>query len=162
MNIVAKEKLLVLRFSIYKKYDFIYEHELIIQREGAVWLLKLGKKVTNRALEDIMNSSCGLILKAPKAYGGKLYYCRMLDAKNMTPTEDMLYPQYYNELVQDMFWFSLDGTWIKVDSFVELDENTVSKLRLVSNDKPLEEVFMQTRTTTLYAYSTEDIILGNR
>lgn len=155
MKADEKKKILVLRFSDYKKYDFIQEHRNIIEREGATWFLKLGKPVPQKTLEEILAGSKGLILKAPKVQGGKYFYCKMLDAQNTKPNSVMVYPDYYHELMEDMFWFSFEGTWIKVDGFRELKDDEISKLRLVSNDRLLSEVLQQTRTTMLYAYSVE-------
>lgn len=155
MNSDEKKKLLVLRFNDYKRNDFIREHKKIIEKNGAVWFLKLGKPVPPKALEEILLGTGGLILKAPKACGGKFYYCKMLDARNSRPNDDMVYPEYYREMMDELFWFSFDGTWIKVDGFRELNDSEISKLKLMSNDRLLSEVLMQTRTTMLYAYSID-------
>lgn len=157
MKIKAGEKLLVLRFNNYKDYDFIEEHKRIIGTDGIVWILKLGKPVPDKTLNNILLGSAGLILKAPKSLGGKYYYCQMLDAQNMKPKDGMNYPAYYKELLEDMFWHSMDGTWIKVNEFIELNEEVISGLKLVSNDHRLDDVLSMTRTTMLYAYSERTI-----
>ena len=155
MNGDIKKKMLVLRFSNYKKYDFLQEHKNVINRDGATWFLKLGKPVPQKSLEEILAGSKSLILKSPKVQGDKYYYCKMLDARNTKPDSTMAYPDYYHELMDDMFWFSFEGTWIKVNGFQELKDDEISKLRLVSNNRLLSEVLQQTRTTMLYAYSIE-------
>lgn len=157
MDIKAKEKLLVLRFSTYKDFDFIEEHRQIINNNGAVWMLKLGKPVPDRTLREILLGSAGLILKAPKSIGGKYYYCQMLDAQNMKPNNEMKFPEYYKKLLEDMFWLSMDGTWIKVNNFIELEKEVIPSFKLMSNDRPLDDVLSQTRTTMLYAYSERTI-----
>lgn len=155
MNSDEKKKLLVLRFNDYKNNDFILEHRRIVEKNGAVWFLKLGKPVPRKALEDILLGTGGLILKAPKARGGKFYYCKMLDARNSKPDSDMIYPEYYKEMMDDLFWFSFEGTWIKINGFRELNDSEILKLKLIRNNRLLPEVLMQTRTTMLYAYSTD-------
>lgn len=157
MIIHANEKLLVLRFSTYKKYDFIEEHRKIIDATGSVWILKIGRKVPNKTLAEIQSKSAGLILKAPKVAGGKYYYCKMINSLNSKPTDEMEFPSYYRQLMKDMYWFSMDGTWIKVAEFVELTNEEVAELKLLSNNRSLDEVFTETRTTMLYAYTSKDI-----
>lgn len=159
MNIKAREKLLVLRFSTYKDYNFIEEHRRVIKDNGAVWILKLGKPVPAKTLCNILLESAGLILKAPKSIGGKYYYCQMLDAQNRKPTDEMKYPSYYEQLLADMYRLSMDGTWIKVNKFIELDKKSISSFKLISNDHQLDEVLSQTRTTMLYAYSERTITI---
>ena len=155
MNPDEKKKLLVLRFNNYKNNDFIVEHKKIIDKNGAVWLLKLGKPVPKKALEEILLNTGGLILKAPKARGGNFYYCKMLDARNSRPDSNMKFPEYYKEMMDDLFWFSFEGTWIKINGFRELNDSEILKLKLIRNNRLLPEVLMQTRTTMLYAYSTD-------
>lgn len=162
MNIKARERILVLRFSTYKGYDFIEEHRNIINHNGAVWMLKLGKPVPSRTLNSILSESAGLILKAPKSVGGKYYYCQMLDAQNRKPNDEMRYPDYYKQLLDDMYWLSMDGTWIKVNKFIELDEGTIASFKLISNDRLLDDVLSQTRTTMLYAYSERTIVIDGK
>lgn len=161
MKICANEKLLVLRFSTYKNYDFIEEHRKVINTVGSVWMLKIGKPVPNNTLAEIQSSSAGLILKAPKAAGGKYYYSKMIDSFNSMPTDGMEFPRYYEQLMEDMYWLSMDGTWIRVDEFVELTKEEVLELKLLSNNRPLDEVLSQTRTTMLYAYASADILRDN-
>lgn len=38
-----ENSMLLLRYSSYKKYDFIREHNSIIKNKGSVWMLKVGK-----------------------------------------------------------------------------------------------------------------------
>ena len=153
----ARERLLVLRFCNYKKHDFLSEHRAFLEKEGVSWFLKLGKLVPQRVLDEILAGSKGLILKAPKAVGGMYYYCSIIDAKNAFPDSKMNYPDYYKKLIAEMDWFSLEGTWFCVNSFIEMNSTEVSKLRLINNDRPLDEVLSQARTTMLHAYSIEDI-----
>lgn len=157
MVIRKADKILVLRFKNYKRFDFISEHEKVAEKEGRVWLFKLGANVPAQKLQEILADSRGLILKSPKASGGKYYYCKMIDAVNTSPNSEMVYPEYYKFLMKDMFWLSLNGTWICVNSFHEIKPAFASKLRLISNDRPLDEVIAQTRTTMLYVYASEDL-----
>ena len=161
MDIRANKKMLVLRYSPYKKYDFIHEHEKIIDKYGCVWLLKLGKPVPDIALKEILEGDSGLILKAPKKDGGSYYYCHMLSAQNTNVKREMRYPDYYNELMNELYWYSFTGTWIKIKKFILLEPDEIKHLKLVSNNKDLVEVLGQTRTTMLYAYSDNDLILKN-
>ena len=47
------KKVIVLRINCYRDYDFIAEHNKIVDKQGGVWLLKIGRKIPERRLEDL-------------------------------------------------------------------------------------------------------------
>ena len=66
--------MLVIRFLTVRRVDFISEHQKIIQKNGSVWMLKTGKQILDVSLKEVLDSGGNLILKAPKAEGGELFY----------------------------------------------------------------------------------------
>lgn len=163
MIITQKKKMLLLRFSNYKHFDFVSEHKKVLSENGYVWMLKIGKRIPDKRLTEVFNEPSALILKAPKDAGGKYYVAVVERTVNSSPTDGMVYPAYYNELIDDEnMWIadSLDGTWFCIVSMEQLPDEMVSHLRLSSNDKAVEDVLSKTRSATVYVYSEDDIELN--
>lgn len=160
-TIQAKKKILVLRYSQFRNYDFLSEHKSIIDRLGYVWMLKLGKTVPEYRMKEILAETQAIILKAPKSQGGNYLIAVFDDFYNGKAPKELLFPNYYNEMVDTSYEYSLEGTWIKTISVREMTNEEVKKIFLVSNDKNIEDVMKSTRSALLYAYSTEDIIEEN-
>lgn len=153
--ITANEKRLLLRFSDYKSHSFIDEHQNLINEIGEVWMLKMGRRIPNDRLAELFSNGGQLLLKASKHSGGRYYCASVIAARNGTPTAAMIYPQYYSEMLKDENLFcnrSLEGTWFCVENISELPLSIVEKLRLVSNDKMVEDVLGQTRSSVVYVY----------
>lgn len=154
-----REKILLLRYNNYKKVDFIDAHQSVIVENGFVWMLKIGRKLPVINLQSIVDGSRKIILKAPKKFGGKYYKVDLLDFYNGDALDDFCYPEYYREMLEDdSVWMmdSLSGTWLKVKNFIQLSDNDISKLRLLSNNKLVEDVIKSTRSTVLYVYVSDE------
>lgn len=148
--------------NMFQKYDFVTEHKKIIDENNYVWMLKLGKKISIKKLDEVLNSDGGIVLKFDEKHGGAFYYCHICDYVVGKPTAEMIYPTYYSEMIDDYksknYYFedySLEGTWFKMDSFVELKRSDVEKLHLVLNDKSVLKVLGETRTTVMYIFYKE-------
>lgn len=150
-----KKQLLVIRFLTFGKYDFVNEHQNLLKEQGAVWVLKTGKNIPDKALEEIAANGGQVIFKAPKATGGKYYYGHFVEYRQGLPEKNMAYPDYYHLLPDGYDRAALDGTWLKIDSLLALEESKVEKLLLSSNGKKVSEVIGQTRTSVMYAYFQE-------
>lgn len=75
----CKSKMMLFRYKSFKKYDFIEEHRRVIDDCGYTWILKMGQQVPDKSIKDIIKASGVLLLRAPKAEGGKLYACKIVD-----------------------------------------------------------------------------------
>ena len=147
-----KKEIIVIRFLKVNKYDFVAEHSTIINKEKTVWMLKTGKYIPAIVLDEVLRNGGKVILKAPKAIGGKYYLTHFHEYKHGMPEKGMNYPKYYNCLPKDYEKPVLDGTWLRIDQIYELKDEEVHKLRLCSSSKRLEDVVSQTRTTVMYVY----------
>lgn len=160
MILKAEKTSLLLRINNYKNKDFIEEHNKIIQKYGYVWMLKAGRKLVQSKLDTVMNDSAVLILKAPKKTGGGYFYTSINEYCIGKERPDMIYPDYYKELIDDeVYWQveSLDGTWLKIGEIKSLPEEKVSKLKLLSNGKLVCDVVGTTMSATLYVKSDVDL-----
>lgn len=154
MTLIKKNsRMLLLRYSNYRKNDFIQEHISCINKDGHVWMLKTGKHLQLEKVRTVLGDDGFLILRAPKSAGGEYYFAHVIDIFNGEVKKEMIFPEYYKDLIMDdKFWMvdSLDGTWFKIDRIEKLPEEGVEKLRLISNGKTVEEVLNRTRSATLY------------
>ena len=92
MLIQKEQRLLLIRYRKYKKYDFIKEHNDISEREGSVWLLKTGRSVSPLKMAAVMDESRCLVLRESKADGGKYYWAELMNVYQGTPKIEMSYP----------------------------------------------------------------------
>lgn len=159
MEINNSNPLLILRFTQFRKYDFIEQHKAIIGEKGAVWMLKKGRGIPYRSLRKICENGGGMILKAPKITGGKYYFAHFSAYYNGIPQNEFDYPTYYSEIIDEYVNNPLEGTWIKIDYITEMLPSVVENLYLTSNNSKVSEVIGKTRTSVMYAYTKEDFII---
>ncbi len=154
MLIEKGKRMLLLRFSNYKKYDFIECHKDLIEKNGFVWMIKMGKPLPKPNLDSVVNDGGTLILKAPKSCGGNLYIAKILECYNGIPSEEMTFPAYYHVMEKDdniwMLGYSLDGSWFKITDLSILSNEDASRIRLISNGKLAVDVLDSTRTSVMY------------
>lgn len=156
MVVKANKEILVVRFSQYKKVDFIEEHLKLIRKIGNVWMLKIGRKIPEKSLKNVLSENGMILLKAPKKVGGKYYLAMVEEYHNGLPKDSFVYPDYYKEIIEDCFGFSLEGTWIKVNCIKEMPKDLLNNFQMSKNGKPLENVINSTRTSVLYAVCNKD------
>ena len=159
MQIKANQKMLLLRYSNYKKYNFIDEHRKILAEEGTVWMLKIGKNIPEYKLKEIYAEGGLLILRSPKADGSKYYAIEVTSCFNGEPDFEMIFPEYYETMLDDEDMWTMDslqGTWFKVTSIKELPEEVSSHFSLLSNGKMIEDVLNSTRSSMIYIKSDID------
>jgi len=97
-----------------------------------------------------------MVLKAPKNLGGKYYIAIAEEYYNGLPKESFVYPEYYKEMVEASFDFSLEGTWIKVSCIKEMTGDMINHFQMSKSGKPLKNVINSTRTSVLYAVCDKD------
>jgi hypothetical protein len=161
--IIEKNKaVLLFRYNNYKKTDFIEEHNNAADENGYVWMLKAGRKLIEAKLCQVKDESGIMILKAPKNAGGNYYCAQIFNYWFGSPNKSMNFPVYYEELIDDeRLWQieSLDGTWLKIGKITALSSETVQELRLISNNKKIEDVIGSTMSSTLYVQSDKKLII---
>lgn len=147
--ITVNQRMLVLRVNDYKKYHFAAEHKKQINANGNVWMLKVGRQLSEKTVSTIVEDGGFLILKEPKASGGKYYISHICDIHNGNPISDMIYPSYYEELKEDI---PLYGTWLKIDELMEIREDSLCLFELDSKPKKMTEVVSSTRSPILIVH----------
>ena len=157
--IKKNDQVLVLRYISYEDYDFIKEHQTIIDKTDSVWLFKFGKQVSRVSAEKVINNGGHLLLRQPKKDGGKLYYSKILGFMNGKFTKDMSFPDYYfkAKLGERVGW--LEGSWFKINQMKEVPEEFYNHFKMIKNDKLINDVLNETRTSVLLAYSDKDIVI---
>lgn len=153
MDLSNSKRIMVVRYTPFRKYNFIKEHCNIIKDNGSVWMLKVGRKIPDAAVKDIIHQGGNVILKEPKLSGGRYYYAHCTSSYQGLPIDDMRFPEYYRKIPrEDYDREPLDGTWLRIDEVCALDEDVVNCLYLCSNNRKLCEVVSQTRTSIMYVY----------
>lgn len=161
MNIQKDTSFLLIRFNNYKMVDFIAEHQSIIKKDGFVWMMKGGKQQDQSKISKLIDNKGYLILRAPKKAGGDYYIAHILESYNGSPTTEMNYPTYYNDMVEDESLWSFDslvGTWFRVDFIKRIPKDQIKHIKLVSNGKMAEEVLNASMTSTMYVKNDESIV----
>ena len=163
MIIYKDQKLLLLRCRSFSKYSFVEEHNAISDIKGKVWLLKTGKSISSPKMKDIMEESHCLILKESKADGGKYYWADVYSVYEGAPNKEMDYPSYYGEMLlkYDGDLSQLNGTWLQIGTIHRFPEGYEKALKLVSNKKSAAETLKQTRSSTLYVFTSERLDLDD-
>lgn len=159
MKIKKNTNMLLFRFGNYKKNDFIESHMKVIDKDGYVWLLKLGKRTSIDRLNEILNAGGWIVLRSPKADGSKSYIARFSEFSEEEPS-DMIYPSYYNDILGDD---SDDGyyegsrvcQWFRVDMIKPIEETSV--FIMSKTGKAVDEVIETTRTAVMFVKNISDI-----
>ena len=97
--ITKETKMLLFRYSNYKKLKFIKEHESIITNDKYAWMMKMGKRTSISKIEAIMQSGGYMVLKSPVAEGNLFYLARFVDFSEELPEDEGKRAQ---EEVQDL------------------------------------------------------------
>ena len=157
---------LLIRYNTYHDYDFILEHQKIIQQVGYVWMLKLGKKIPEKSVRRVINSGGTVLLRAPKKEGGGLYAAQILDVQYSI--EEKAYPTYYNEILSNSMsellynMHASEKTWLKIVNLNPIDDIYKTHFRLQKNGKPLLDVLDSTRTAVMYVYPDIDMLFPDK
>ena len=155
MDLQTGKRIMVIRYTPFRKYDFIDEHTKLIAQKQSVWMLKIGRKIPEVAINEIITEGGNIVLKAPKSSGGNYYLAHCCAFHQGRASNDMVFPEYYFSINGDFDKDPLDGTWLKIDRLERLNEHYSDRLYLCRNGKKLNEVIGTTRTSVLYAYYSE-------
>ena len=156
MDILAEKRMMVIRYTPFKKFDFIEEHAKLIAQQQSVWMLKIGRKIPETAITKIIDEGGNVVLKAPKSAGGDFYLAHCCASHQGRRLKNMVFPEYYLFIDGDFDRDPLDGTWLKIDRLESLSEHYSDRLYLCSNGKKLNDIISTTRTSVLYVYYSEN------
>ena len=129
MNIKKNTPCLFLRIPAYtRSLDVVGKHVEKFNKENDLWILKMGKKPDEKYLKEIIEKDGGLIIKSQSKFNNKYYFCK-LESINPLNSINMSYPDYYNEIfdnmglnIEDTF---NDSIWFNVSSMVEVSDNLI-------------------------------------
>lgn len=162
MKILKDTNMLLFRFRSYGKNNFIESHKKILNEKKYVWMLKLGKRTSTEKLRDILDEGGWLILRAPKSEGSKSFIARYVAFSENEP-EDMIYPEYYQEIIDDEESEYFEGNsimqWFKINLLTEIDEVTADTLVMAKSEKKVNEVIGTTRTAVMFVKNTQEIVI---
>lgn len=157
MVIKERSKMLLFRYSNYRRTNFIEEHKAIIEAAGYSWLLKAGKKSDMNKLNTIKEDGGAFVLKSPVKDGNKYFICFFTEVTNEEPP-DTTYPEYYNDFLDDNYDFD-GGQWFKVTALQELPDKYLDTLLLQKNDRKVVDVLPTTRTAVMFITNNKKIVL---
>lgn len=152
MTIETNTEMILFRFSNYKKHSFIDEHQAVLEKEGHVWMLKFGRKTDYKKLQSIIRSGGWLVLRAPKADGGRNYLAQFTDVQEDNPT-DKSFPAYYKELFensQERFYEESSRQWFRLVFLKPIHNDKATSLVISKTGKRVEDVIKVTRTAVMY------------
>lgn len=162
MKILKDTNMLLFRFRSYGKNNFIESHKKILNEKKYVWMLKLGKRTSTEKLRDILDEGGWLILRAPKSEGSKSFIAKYVAFSENEP-EDMIYPEYYQEIIDDEESEYFEGNsimqWFKINLLTEIDEVTADMLVMAKSEKKVNEVIGTTRTAVMFVKNTQEIVI---
>lgn len=149
---------LFLRLSNFKNNDFVLEHKKIILNNGMTWMLKLGRKIDKKYLEEIIKCNSGLIIKESGKENFNFYFCKLESIKY---DNSSIFPEYYYDYLEDQY-YDLDyaikeGNWFKITEIIKIDEYDVDKFIISSTKTPLKRLAINSRAPYSFC-ETIDII----
>lgn len=158
MVIKENTNMLLFRFRDFGKYDFIDTHREFIEKNGYVWLLKIGKKTSSERLSEIQREGGWMILRSPKADGGKSYVVKFVSFTEETPNDGM-FPEYYEEVINSEDFWEATCQWFKIDRIISLSDEFSKTLVMAKTQKPIDEVIGATRTAVMFVKNVSPITI---
>lgn len=160
MTISENTEMLLFRFSNYRKYSFIKEHKLVLDENGYVWMLKMGKRSSISKLLTVKEAGGWLVLRSPKAEGSMSFIAKFSNISEDVP-ESCVYPKYYSQILknEDENYNNFNTTyqWFKIEKLIEMKESDVKKLVIAKTGKSVDEVIRTTRTAVMFIRNEQEI-----
>lgn len=150
---------IVLRVNNYKGYNFIDEHKNVLNKNGKVTLLKLGRVLAVKSIETVKNSGGFIILKEPKASGGKYYLGKITDIAVGERKPEYLFPEYYLEI--EDYEAPLIGTWITIEALAMIPEDYTLYFELDKGGKKMVDIVNCTRSPILFVHCNKSLEFEN-
>lgn len=162
MLIDVNTEMLLFRFSNYGKNSFINEHRNVLNENGYVWMLKLGKRSSVEKIKAIIKNGGWLVLRSPKADGSISYLAKFSEISEEEPF-DPIYPEYYDEILdeddEDFYNPNAVYQWFKIERIEELSEDDAESLVVSKTGKKVNEVIGTTRTAVMFIQNSKQIKL---
>ena len=162
MLIDVNTEMLLFRFSNYGKNSFINEHRNVLNENGYVWMLKLGKRSSVEKIKAIIKNGGWLVLRSPKADGSISYLAKFSEISEEDPI-DPIYPEYYDEILdeddEDFYNPNAVYQWFKIERIEELSEDDAESLVVSKTGKKVNEVIGTTRTAVMFIQNSKQIKL---
>ena len=78
--------------------------------------------------------------------------------------EDMIYPEYYQEIIDDEESEYFEGNsimqwFLRLNLLTEIDEVTADMLVMAKSEKKVNEVIGTTRTAVMFVKNTQEIVI---
>ena len=161
MKIIKKDTpVLFLRVSNYKNYDFIKEHMRVLKENGSVWILKIGRMMNLKFIDEVIEKDGGLILKSPVKSGNHFYYCKLTKDRLPEDESELIYPEYYTTFLDEQYYtiddFKKDGYWYKIESMREIPEEKMYNFIFAKTKKELSKIALYSRVVNFYLISKKD------
>ena len=157
MIIPPNTKMLLFRYNDYARKSFIDEHRAVINNNGYVWMMRLGKRTSPEKLRQVTEAGGFVVLKSPKKNGDHYYLAHYTDVASALPDDSKHMPDYYNKLIQEGYLYDTGVQVFKIDSIFDMTAEQISTLRLQLNGKPVDEVIKQTRTAVMFIENVEQL-----
>lgn len=162
MTISENTEMLLFRFSNYGKYSFIKEHKVVLDENGYVWMLKMGKRSSISKLLTVKEAGGWLVLRSPKAEGSVSFIAKFSDISEEVP-ENCVYPKYYSQILEneDEKYYNPNTTyqWFKIEKLIKMKESDVKNLLIAKTGKPVDEVISTTRTAVMFIRNEKEITI---
>ena len=158
MIIEADKRLLLFRFSNYRRTDFLKEHSEIIDKFGYTWMLKAGKRSSNQKISGVMADGGILILRSPTGDGGKFYAAACSEFTEQSPDDGEPFPAYYTDYIRDLYDIP-SFQWFKVKKLYAIADDQLDKIVLHLTREKIVDVLKTTRTAVMFVDSTDTIEL---
>ena len=109
----------------------IAAHEEIIESLGYVWYGKMGSKISEKMIKEIMASDSPriLLIRSGKT---ERYWAEVKEIQYGVPEKEAI-PEYYRDIAGTF------KTWFKIEKFVLADKDVMSKCVVASSGKFLGE-----------------------
>lgn len=161
MKIKKDSKSLFIRLVDYKRNDFAEEHYKTFLEHKKVWILKMGRRLNEEFIKDVIKDDGCLIIKSTARNGNQFYICKL---NELNQDEEYIYPEYYNELFEENSYelsgIKRLGTWLKIVDMKKIDRNTVEKFETISTKRSLYECGTKfNQVSQIYVTSKENIEL---
>ena len=109
----------------------IAAHEIIIDKMGYVWYGKMGSKISEKMIKEILASDSPriLLIRSGKT---ERYWAEVKEIQYEVPEKEAI-PEYYRDTAGTFI------TWFKIEKFVLADKDVMSKCVVASSGKILGE-----------------------
>lgn len=151
------KKAIVLRINYFKDYDFVEAHNNALTN-GKVWVLKIGKTIPEKRLKSLKEENGYIVFRTDKKHGSRFFIAKFVDYCIGSPTKDMRYPDYYQEMIS-MLSYSRDvsdsGSWLQIEKIKEMDIEQINSLVMDNSSEKVCKLLERCSSSFVYAHFTK-------